>query len=53
MRQLREWTGWTFGAIADRMGLSVDPVLAASARHEAVMEAVDGLLTRKQASATG
>jgi ParB family chromosome partitioning protein len=56
MRQLREWTGWTFEAIADRMGLSVHRVLglAAIARHDAVMEAVDdGLLTKKQAIAIG
>jgi ParB-like chromosome segregation protein Spo0J len=55
MRQLREWTGWTFEAIADRMGLSVHRVLelAAIARHDAVIEAVDGRLTKKQAIAIG
>jgi hypothetical protein len=56
MKQLRDWTGWSFEAIADRMGLSVHRVLelAAIARHDEVVQAVDeGRLTKKQAIAIG
>ena len=56
LKQLREWTGWSFEAIADRMGMTVNRVveLAAIARHQSVVEAVDaGQITKKQAIAIG
>src|SRR5208337_4671409 len=49
LKQLRDWTGWSFEAIADRMGMSVHRVLelSAIARHETVIDAVDaGRLTK-------
>jgi ParB family chromosome partitioning protein len=56
LKQLREWTGWSFEAIADRMGMTVNRVLelAAIARHQSVVDAVDtGQITKKQAIAIG
>ena len=51
LQQLRDWTGWTFEAIADRMGMTVHRVLelAALAKHPGVIEAVEhGRITKKQ-----
>ena len=52
--RLRQVTGWTYEAISEQMGLSVNRVqdLAAIARHDPVHTAVrDGVITQKQAIA--
>ena len=43
LQRLRTWTGWTFEAIAERMGMTIHRVLelAALARHSVVIEAVE------------
>lgn len=56
LARLKETTGWSYEVIANRMGMSVNRVLALSsiARHDAVREAVDdGRITQKQAILLG
>jgi ParB/RepB/Spo0J family partition protein len=56
LSRLKEQTGWSYEIIANRMGMTVNRVVALSsiARHEAVREAVDeGRITQKQAILLG
>ena len=54
LQRLHDWTGWTWDAIAERMGLGRVRVLElkAIAKHEPVRDAVNhGTITQKQAIA--
>jgi ParB/RepB/Spo0J family partition protein len=54
LQRLKDWTGWTWDAIAERMGIGRVRVLElkAIAKHEPVRDAVnEGAITQKQAIA--